>query len=104
MRTYNETRRHILKDKYLKRHYGIGLPDYERMYEAQGGTCAICGGPETAVGKHGIFLLAVDHNEETGAIRQLLCMNHNRGLGFFNHDPALLRAAIAYLESHAVTG
>ena len=61
------------------------------MLEAQGGMCAICG---TAPAAH------VDHDHETGAVRQLLCFNCNGGLGQFNNDPAALRAAADYVERH----
>lgn len=102
MRDYNRSRPHILKDKYLKRHYGIGVAEYETLYADQNGTCAICGKPETAADKSGrIFLLAVDHDHSTGAVRGLLCSNHNRGLGLFSDSADQLRAAIAYLECHA---
>jgi hypothetical protein len=63
------------KGGHLERLYGIDRPEYERMSEAQGHTCAICGKPEN--GK----ALAVDHCHATGAIRGLLCSNCNKGLG-----------------------
>lgn len=55
------------------------------------GECVICGndGPR----------LAVDHDHGSGAIRGLLCMNCNQGLGKFKDDPQLLEFARIYLLS-----
>lgn len=102
MRNWTRERPAQRKALYLKRHYGMTVDQYDAMYEAQGGVCAICGGPERAIDPRTgePFLLAVDHDHRTGAIRGLLCLGHNRGLGLFDDDPDLLRAAIAYLDRH----
>ena len=79
--------------------YGLTEDDYNDLLEAQGGGCAICGvedgGLHKQTGKQ--KKLAVDHDEETGVVRGLLCQKHNMGLGQFDHDPELLVAAAAYL-------
>ena len=80
----------------LMREYGLTLAEYDAILRAQGGKCAICR-KAPRQGKR----LAVDHNHKTGAIRGLLCMAHNRGIGLFGDDPAILRSAIAYLDRHA---
>jgi hypothetical protein len=74
---------------HLKRRYGIGADDFDRMVAAQGGVCAICGRPDP---EH------VDHDHETGEVRGILCFNCNGGLGQFRDDVDALRAAAAYLE------
>ncbi len=85
----------------LRRNYGITLAEYEAMYEAQGGLCAICSRPAFAFnGKHA----SIDHDHETGAIRELLCGPCNSGLGYFQDDPDVLEAAAAYLRQHAEIG
>jgi hypothetical protein len=44
--------------------------------------------------------LAVDHCHTTGKVRGLLCSTCNTALGSFQDNPAYLKAAIHYLESH----
>src|SRR5262245_45087543 len=77
---------------WLKANYGISLEDYERMLERQGGVCAICK-------KKSDETLCVDHCHRTRKLRSLLCRKCNIGLGCFDDDPALLRAAAAYAEN-----
>lgn len=84
------------KDKY-----GIDEVTYQKMLAEQDGKCAICRQTETLKGNGtDVNRLAVDHDHRTGAIRQLLCGKCNGGLGFFRDDPALLKAALSYLEKH----
>jgi hypothetical protein len=87
--------------------YGLAVGQYEAMFEAQEGVCAICGKPETQVDKvSGVLCgLGVDHDHACcpgdracgKCVRGLLCMACNHGLGRFGDDPALLTAAINYL-------
>jgi hypothetical protein len=78
---------------HLKRKYGITLEQYDEMLQAQGGGCGICGvAPPSRSSLH------VDHDHRTGRIRGLLCFRHNNALGDFDDDPALLRAALRYVE------
>lgn len=85
----------------LIRMYGITPEEYERLGEQQDWRCAICQEVETAKHQSGsIKRLAVDHDDETGRVRALLCQNHNTMLGLARHDPAVLASAITYLDSH----
>jgi hypothetical protein len=76
---------------HLKRRYGITAEEVDEMLEAQGGLCAIC---RTEPAAH------VDHDHDTGEVRELLCFNCNGGLGQFKDDPEVLRAAADYVERH----
>lgn len=77
----------------------------EQIRAAQGGVCAICGGVETHIYKSGKLRdLSVDHDHVSGAVRGLLCVNCNRGIGYLKDSPALLRAAAEYIEGHAAAG
>lgn len=82
-----------VKENYLKRRYGISLEEYQKMYDAQGGLCAICNDPYD--------ILCVDHCHKTGTVRGLLCDACNHGLGRFKDEPNLLSRAIDYLETYA---
>lgn len=75
--------------------YGMSVEEYELRSSGQGHRCAIC--RETCPTG---FRLAVDHNHKTGAVRGLLCINCNKGIGHLKDDPALLQAAINYLRKH----
>jgi len=74
---------------HLKRRYGIGADDFDRMVADQGGVCLICERPDP---EH------VDHDHVTGKVRGILCFNCNGGLGQFKDDIDALLAAAAYLE------
>jgi hypothetical protein len=91
-RIYTRDNPDIWRKRDLRRAYGISLEQYQEMVERQGGLCAICGGLP------GKLALAVDHNHETGQVRDLLCPRCNVGMGMLLDDPDLLRAAAAYLE------
>lgn len=59
-------------------------------------TCEICG-RACRSGK----ALHLDHDHTTGKFRGWLCDLHNRGLGYFQDDPQLLRKAARYLVANA---
>lgn len=81
----------------LKR-YGMTLEQYGVMSVAQDGCCAICKQPETKKRLGRICKLSVDHNHKTLAIRGLLCMRCNSGLGSFRDSIEFLVTAIGYLR------
>jgi hypothetical protein len=84
-----------IRKTHLKKKYGLTPEDYDRMLEAQGGGCAICGkAPRPDISLH------IDHDHETGRIRGLLCFTCNNGLGQFQDDPELLIAAAEYVGVH----
>lgn len=79
--------------------YGLNVEQYREKRRAQGGRCAICGRRPTGRGKTN--KLYVDHNHRTGHLRALLCHYCNSAIGSLREDPALCRAAAAYLERWA---
>lgn len=87
---------------HLRNRYGITVERVEEMATAQDGRCAVCGailGAPDPKGKPS--KVCVDHDHVTRKVRGLLCDPCNKGLGAFNDSLPALRAAIAYLESHA---
>lgn len=81
--------------------YGITQQEYEAKLVEQGRLCRICRKPETAAQGGRIRMLSVDHDHESGKIRDLLCSKCNAGLGMFADDPELLLDAYEYLVRHA---
>ncbi len=77
----------------IRKAYGIGYDQFEKMLAAQNGRCAIC----RSLPK--VKFLSVDHCHKTGTVRGLLCDDCNRGLGLFRDIPARMRAAAKYIES-----
>lgn len=87
----------------LRRYYGMTPEKYDAMHRAQNGCCAICGGPEVATHKGRLKMLHVDHNHDTGRVRELLCFRCNAMIGSALENPEILRSAISYLEKHAAS-
>lgn len=86
-----EDKQRRLRENKLRNRYGITVEDYEKMSEHQAFRCAICR-TEGA--------LVVDHNHETGTVRELLCSLCNVALAFVKEDIDTLKAMIAYVERH----
>ena len=60
-------------------------------------TCAIC---ERLFGSSGDSRRCLDHDHDTGKARAFLCHRCNSAIGFFDENPAVIRAAADYIESH----
>jgi len=79
----------------MKKTHGIGMFEYRKMYEDQGGKCAICGDVKASNGRDG---LVIDHCHKEGHLRKLLCAQCNIGLGHFRDDVQRMIKAIEYLK------
>ena len=88
----------------LKHKFGLTMDKYNEMHIKQNGKCAICNQSETNKDRHEgkIIKLSVDHDHETGQLRELLCGNCNRALGLFQDNPLILLSAIEYLNRHTL--
>lgn len=93
----------------LVKNYNVTMTQYAEMFAAQKGCCAICKHPETAKipGRRssnyestGVRDLSVDHDHETGVVRQLLCNACNHMLGEAGDSTERLRAAADYIDFH----
>jgi len=87
-----------MKEKQLRRDFGIGLSEYNSMLAVQGGLCAICRTDKPGGTSKGYFY--VDHDHATGKVRALLCQSCNSGLGAFKDRHDLLVLAAMYLALH----
>ena len=74
--------------------YGLTTEQYQRIYEYQGGCCAICKRAKGIKKK-----LSVDHDHETGEIRMLACQGCNRMLGHLRDDPEAFERAAECLRN-----
>lgn len=93
-------RKQVNSDKHYKRRYGVGLRWVQEKLEEQNWLCAICNVVPFKMRDDHVSGLNLDHCHDTGKPRALLCHNCNRGLGLFQDDPAILRAAALYVEYH----
>lgn len=85
---------------HLKHRYGLDAAEYDRMFAAQRGLCAICERAGPASPEHWAGKLAVDHCHETGKVRGLLCNDCNAGIGHLGTESVALAAA-RYLRLHS---
>src|SRR5271165_2172593 len=72
---WRKINRERIKNRNRKREYGITPEEWKRLYDGQGGTCAICCGRGEPKG------LCVDHDHVTGRVRGLLCNGCNTAIG-----------------------
>jgi len=80
-RTYGYRREKMIESarlRHLRIEFGITGMQWQEMFQAQGGVCALCRRPERRMGNYGkVKRLAVDHDHTTGRIRGLLCHDCN---------------------------
>lgn len=83
----------------IKSKYGISSDDYNRLFNLQGGRCAICRNPPAKK------QLAVDHDHTTGLVRGLLCSRCNDELlSAMYHKPKIAMNAYNYLTEPPTSG
>lgn len=76
--------------------YGITVTDFKRMFDEQGGVCAICHRPDPS-GRR----LSIDHDHKTLKVRGLLCCICNVAISVLDMDADWSLKALQYLESNA---
>lgn len=78
---------------WINKVYGLSPKQWDNMVRVYEGRCGIC--LRDVDGD-----LHVDHNHITGAVRGLLCISCNNGLGRYEDDPLrLVRAAVYLLDA-----
>lgn len=91
-RVEKKRRQAAAHESRVQKTYGLAPGDYDRLYESQGGMCAIC---RRATGK--TRRLSVDHDHKTGDVRGLVCRPCNDMLGHGRDDPQMFLRAAGYL-------
>ena len=88
-----------LHAKQLWRDFRMPLEEWQRLYAAQGGVCALCGRPETAFDRRTgtTKRLSVDHCHRTHIVRGLLCRLCNQLIGYLEKRLAQPEVALEYL-------
>ena len=83
------------KEKRLKDKFGLTVSEVNSMLTKQGGRCAICGtdkfngkGPQ------------VDHDHNTGKVRDILCSKCNTALGLVGENVLTIKAMLEYVHRH----
>ena len=89
------SRVHVRKHN-LPAKYGITAARFAEMLLAQGGKCACCGREMLLEGKR-TRLVCVDHNHDTGEIRDLLCGRCNLAAGNVKDSSELAEKLRKYL-------
>jgi hypothetical protein len=83
----------VIRNRHLKRKYGITLTERNTLLEKQDHKCAIC------LEEENDRRLQIDHDHITGKIRGLLCSRCNVAIGLFLDNPDFLILAAAYLNT-----
>lgn len=88
----NIAQRERARVNYLWYTYKLTPEAHAAILKAQDYKCPICHCELTEENMH------TDHNHKTDRVRGITCRKHNNGMGFFDDNPELLRAAADYLE------
>jgi prolyl oligopeptidase PreP (S9A serine peptidase family) len=90
---YNKENPDKRKSAILKYEYGITLDQYNEMFKAQEGKCAICQRHQNELTR----TLCVDHNHKTNKVRSLLCLTCNTDVSVVENR---LEEMTKYLNKH----
>lgn len=83
-----------MRKRTLQEKYSLTVEDWDAMFEAQGGACAVCPAIEPG-NKQG---WSTDHDHASGRVRGILCHGCNMALGGAKDNPTTLRALADYIE------
>lgn len=92
---HREKYKAYMREYNLRKKYGIGVEDYNKMLSEQGGHCALC---ERRPEDERYNTLNVDHDHRTGAIRGLLCWWCNHKTIGRHNDPEYFYRIYRYLS------
>lgn len=91
------------KHRSRMKRYQMTDADFNAIWEAQDGCCAICNIKLQPRGrsKHSA---AIDHNHKTREVRGVLCRGCNHGIGSLGDSPSILISAAKYLTERGYYG
>ena len=92
---YNKKNSYGVRSRYLRRNYGIGLEDYERLIEQQNYRCAICKTTEAGGKFNKRFFIDKD---TSGTVRGLLCKSCKDVLAEIGDNIHTLETMLQYLR------
>lgn len=100
---YNE-HKDAVKNRRLKRVYGISLEELRERLKNNGGKCEICrveileNSPGRGVDSNAVV---IDHNHDTGNVRGLLCSHCNLAIGLLKDNVITVARMLQYLQGSA---
>ena len=78
--------------KYIIKTYNVSKKIAYKLYNKK--KCSICSENVKGQNQH------IDHDHNTNKVRDILCNNCNRGIGYFNENIYKMKKAIDYLIKH----
>ena len=84
----------IFRNNKLKRDFGITLEEYNKKLKKQNNKCMVYGNTP----KENRKALAIDHNHNTGEVRDLLCGNCNAAVGFLKENIVIAKEMVKYIR------
>lgn len=85
---------------YINTTFGISVEEYHSRLALQGNKCALCGEVFYGEGRS-LGSPVLDHNHNTGNLREFLHKKCNVALGLFEDSAVICNLAVKYLEKHS---
>jgi len=95
--TCKECHKKLDKQRKRLRRYGLTTEDFEIKMESQDGCCACCGVELELDGKR-TRSPCIDHNHDTGEIRDIICTRCNLAAGNLKDSSERARKLMEYLK------
>lgn len=90
---YYSKNKHKWRERSYKNKYGLTIEEVNEMLLSQNNQCPIC---QSAFKK--TKYMNIDHNHQTGKMRQILCSKCNTAIGLLDENIERFRRAIDYLH------
>lgn len=87
-----------IRNTNLKRNYDINKEEFDNMIKNQNNKCSLCNSNFDPNNKN--ERACVDHNHQTGKVRELICGYCNTSMGLAKENIQTLENMIIYLRHH----